>query len=266
MERWYLQRWTASWHNGYVGDDFDGTTKVRSVSFCLCVCDCTNRWELTRYYQQETHSVCFLQGYDISRQQEKHSFIPAGTLAVKSHRNVNDACRLPAQIWKHNRLNPWIIPAHKLDLSVLHANVLFRFCSALRVLCYDYSTFSSKHSSMTGCTDLSCMYTFIFFFSLFIRSVLQNIQRQKSDNMFLTIIHLYVPQLVTAALLCSACWFVFKKKAVVMYVDAEHVKASTWKRVKCKVKMNNICWKWSNLYFISKYSQRYHQINALNSW
>lgn len=105
-----------------------------------------------------------------------------------------------------------------------------------------------------------------FFLSLFIRSVLQNIQRQKSDNMFLTIIHLYVPQLVTAALLCSACWFVFKKKAVVMYVDAEHVKASTWKRVKCKVKMNNICWKWSNLYFISKYSQRYHQINALNSW
>lgn len=200
------------------------------------MCDCTNRWELTRSHQQETHSVCFLQGYDISRQQEKHSFIPAGTLVVKSHRNVNDACRLPAQIWKHNRLNPWIIPAHKLDLSVLHANVLFRFCSALCVLCYDYSTFSSKHSSMTGCTDLSCMYTFIFFFlSLFIRSVLQNIQRQKSDNMFLTIIHLYVPQLVTAALLCLACWFVFKKKAVVMYVDAEHLKASKgW----------NVKWRW----------------------
>lgn len=138
-------------------------------------------------------------------------------------------------------------------------------CSLLRLQHVLKHTF--KHDWLHG--FIMHVHIHLFFLSLFIRSVLQNIQRQKSDNMFLTIIHLYVPQLVTAALLCLACWFVFKKKAVVMYVDAEHLKASTWKRVKCKVKMNNICWKWSNLYFISKYSkysQRYHQINALDSW
>lgn len=110
--------------------------------------------------------------------------------------------------------------------------VLFcALCSLLRLQHVLKQTF--KHDWLHG--FIMHVHIHLFFLSLFIRSVLQNIQRQKSDNMFLTIIHLYVPQLVTAALLCLACWFVFKKKAVVMYVDAEHLKVSKgW----------NVKWRW----------------------
>lgn len=39
----------------------------------------------------------------------------ARSRCAAGHRNVNEACRLPAQIWKYNRVGPWIILRHTLD-------------------------------------------------------------------------------------------------------------------------------------------------------
>jgi len=91
-----------------------------SFFLCVCVCVCLSMWlhkQMGADILISTGNTLGLFSAGIWHQQATgkilfHLCRDAHSRCTAGHRNVNEACRLPAQIWKYNRHNPQIIPVH----------------------------------------------------------------------------------------------------------------------------------------------------------
>lgn len=140
VERWYLLWWTDGWHCVYII-----VWRQTSMGGWRC-----GQWEFFFFLRVWLHkqmgadilistgNTLGLFSSGIWHQQATGKtwlHLWRDGLCTAGQRDINEAWRLPAQIWKYNRPNLWIIPAHMLDLQFC---MWMWICSALWIcLWYD---------------------------------------------------------------------------------------------------------------------------------